>query len=153
MTQLKISLSLIHICKLHWMINLLGHGMEVMKPLGLPSLLTRTHTDLLFYHWVLLRLNGLSMTTGLKVPIYTLCVSSKFIGAWTGSCSPVVRCIELADLYVDVLDFSIDKKKSQWEVRYGIFRLTYHIHFVPWLVRSITIFCFQFFFLSQTSSS
>ena len=51
------------------------------------------------------------MIIGLKVPTYTLRVRSKFIGGHAGSCSPVVRCIESANLYLDVLDFSLVTKE------------------------------------------
>ena len=54
------------------------------------------------------------MTIGLKSPTYALLVSSKFVG---GSCSPDVRCVEVAKFYVDVLDFFSDKKKFQGSVR------------------------------------
>ena len=59
------------------------------------------------------------MTIDVKVPTYTLHVSSKFIGGHAESCSQIVRWIKVANLYVDVLDFFTDKKKFQWAVRDG----------------------------------
>ena len=60
---------------LHWIansFNLLGHDMEVTKALGLSWLWTRSHTDFfIFLHRLLLRLCGLSVTTGLLQVWYT----------------------------------------------------------------------------------
>ena len=86
--------------------------MDVTKALGLPSLLTgKTHTDVVFFLRVSLRLSGLPMSIGLKDPTDTLRASSKFIDGHAGSCSPVVRPIEVADFYVDVLEVCSGKNK------------------------------------------
>lgn len=89
----------------------------------------RTHTDRLFYHQVLLVLSALPMTIGMEVSTYTLRVSSKVIRVHARSYSPVVRSIEVANSYVDILNFSSDEKKFQRAVRDGIFWL--HVFDLP----------------------